>query len=159
MHAIVDPGAVWLSKLLQDATKNRGSDSFEHYVVSLLQLCGIPAVRYGFKSPEHAPDIVAEIDGENVLIGECKIVPPTTEMLETLVNRARSIVQYVHGPKRLGLRVVFFHAKDRDQVSDQAARFAASESVSLLGRDRLHKLQDQWERGEPREVLLKTLIE
>src|SRR6185369_4933873 len=125
---------------------------FEHYVVTLLQLCGVPAVRYGFKSPENAPDIVAALDETTILVAECKVVPPTTEALETLSNRTIYLQQTVRSSKPLNAHAVFFHSTP-DDVPAAARQSAYKHNVRLVGRAKLQILQALWERGEPTEVL------
>jgi len=158
LHALIDVDGKWLGGLLSATKGHRGADGFLHYVSTLLQLCGIPAVSYDFKSPENAPDLVAEIDEETILVGECKVVAPTTEMLETLRARAYSLAHSIQGPKSLTVLPVFFFATPQHSLSQDAARFADERGVRLLGSESLLHLQSFWERGEPQEILRERLL-
>lgn len=159
IHALIDPDSQWLQRLLESPRKRKGSDAFEHYVVTLLNLCGIPAVHYGFQSPEGAPDIVAVLDEETVLVAECKVIPPTTQILEILHGRMAHIVQSIHEPNSLTPHVVYFHPARSEQVSLQARRFASEHGIRLVSLERLQLLHAFWERGEPRERLLAVLLD
>lgn len=157
-HALFDSDDAWLTGLLDDARHQRGADSFEHYVSTLLQLCGIPAVRYGFRSPPNAPDLVAELDEDAVLVGECKVVPPTTDLLQVLHNRALSVAQALWSSRHLAVYPVFFHATSRDRVVPEARRYAYQHGIRLAGREDLQTVQALWERGEAKEVLVRWLL-
>ncbi len=157
-YALIDPDGKWLTGLLDGAKQHRGADGFEHYVVTLLQLCGIPAVRYGFRSPDHAPDIVAELSEDAILVAECKVIAPTTEMLEVLTARARSIASSVVTPGFLGTYLAFFHPKPQSHVPSATLRFAREHRIHIIGREQLLALQECWQRGEPQAVLLSQLV-
>ena len=157
-HALIDPDGQWLTGLLDGAKQRRGADGFEHYVVTLLQLCGIPAVRYGFRSPDHAPDIVAELSEDAILVAECKVVPPTSEMLEVLTGRARSLASSVVAPGRLRTYLAFVHPKPQSHVPGATLRFAREHGIHIIGWEQLIALQECWQRGEPQAVLLAQLL-
>lgn len=126
----------------------------------ILQFLGYPAIHYGRGGQlPSAPDVVAELQEDEVLVGECTVVSPTSEKIQQLHSNALSLAQGLWNRANLRLRLVLFHATPHATVSPGARQKSSECEVGLIGLEKLESCERMLRQGESREVIRRFLFD
>src|SRR5262249_24065407 len=106
-----------------------------------------------------APDLVATLDDDNVLVAECTVVTPTTQDIEELRGKALSLAQGLRDQRQSAVYMILFHATQHGVVHPDTAGKARETGVRMIGLAALESCEQMLRRGEPKEFVRSLFLE
>ena len=148
-HQFFDSESKQLTRRVRSEKGSRSSE-FEAGVASLLHLCGFAVESLGGGTVDREVDLIAFLDSDIVLVGECTAEVPDDAKCTKFARRAFQCVRAIGSERPTTLCVVFTPVS---VFTQQDYTCAARAGVVLLGASDIDELLAMAKRNEPpREV-------